>query len=286
MSNKKILVFGGLGQLGQCLSKVTKDRNTASFVFLDEVVGNILDLDKLSLLFQKESPDFVINCAAYTAVDKAEDEPELCERINSTGAANLARLCAEFKATLIHISTDFVFEGNVPSLLKETDVASPINVYGETKLQGELEIAKHLDAHYILRTSWLYSEFAGNFVKTMLKLGAEREELSIIVDQVGTPTYGVDLAAVILDLVDSGQKAYGTYHYSNDGLCSWYDFAKAIFEISGTELKVYPIPTSAYPTRARRPSFSVMDKTKIKTTFNLEIPYWRDSLVRCIHAIK
>lgn len=286
MSNKKILVFGGLGQLGQCLSKVSKDRNTASFVFLDEVVGNILDLDKLSLLFQKESPDFVINCAAYTAVDKAEDEPELCEKINTAGAANLARLSAEFKATLIHISTDFVFEGNVPSLLKEVDIASPINVYGKTKLQGELEIAKYLEAHYILRTSWLYSEFAGNFVKTMLKLGAEREELSIIVDQVGTPTYGVDLAAVILDLIDSGQKAYGTYHYSNDGLCSWYDFAKAIFEISGTKLKVYPIPTSAYPTKARRPSFSVMDKTKIKTTFNLEIPYWRDSLVKCIHAIK
>lgn len=286
MSNKKILVFGGLGQLGQCLSKVSKDRNTASFVFLDEVVGNILDLDKLSLLFQKESPDFVINCAAYTAVDKAEDEPELCEKINTAGAANLARLSAEFKATLIHISTDFVFEGNVPALLKEIDIASPINVYGKTKLQGELEIAKYLEAHYILRTSWLYSEFAGNFVKTMLKLGAEREELSIIVDQVGTPTYGVDLAAVILDLIDSGQKAYGTYHYSNDGLCSWYDFAKAIFEISGTKLKVYPIPTSAYPTKARRPSFSVMDKTKIKTTFNLEIPYWRDSLVKCIHAIK
>jgi len=286
MSNKKTLVFGGLGQLGQCLSKVSKDRNTASFVFLDEVVGNILDLDKLSLLFQKESPDFVINCAAYTAVDKAEDEPELCEKINTAGAANLARLSAEFKATLIHISTDFVFEGNVPALLKEIDIASPINVYGKTKLQGELEIAKYLEAHYILRTSWLYSEFAGNFVKTMLKLGAEREELSIIVDQVGTPTYGVDLAAVILDLIDSGQKAYGTYHYSNDGLCSWYDFAKAIFEISGTKLKVYPIPTSAYPTKARRPSFSVMDKTKIKTTFNLEIPYWRDSLVKCIHAIK
>ncbi|ALL04507.1 dTDP-4-dehydrorhamnose reductase [Pedobacter sp. PACM 27299] len=286
MSNKKILVFGGLGQLGQCLSKVTKDRNTASFVFLDEVVGDILDLDKLSLLFQKESPEFVINCAAYTAVDKAEDEPELCEKINSIGAANLARFCAEFKATLIHISTDFVFEGNVPALLKETDAASPINVYGKTKLQGEMEIAKCLEAHYILRTSWLYSEFAGNFVKTMLKLGSEREELSVIVDQVGTPTYGVDLAAVILDLVDSGQKAYGTYHYSNDGLCSWYDFAKAIFEISGAKLTVYPIPTSAYPTKARRPSFSVMDKTKIKTTFNLEIPYWRASLVKCIHAIK
>ncbi|WP_316819946.1 dTDP-4-dehydrorhamnose reductase [Pedobacter gandavensis] len=280
----KVLVFGGIGQLGQCLSKLSKGLD---FVFLDEIEGNILDMDLLSTLFVAESPDFVVNCAAYTAVDKAEDEYELCEKINSTGAGNLAKICAEFKATLIHISTDFVFEGNIPALLKEADPALPINVYGKTKLQGELEIAKHLDAHYILRTSWLYSEFAGNFLKTMLKLGAEREELSIILDQVGTPTYGVDLAGVILMLIaNDDHSAYGTYHYSNEGLCSWYDFAKAIFEISGTAVKVNPIPTSAYPTKARRPAFSVMDKTKIKTTFNLEIPYWRDSLVKCIHAIK
>lgn len=287
MSNKgKVIVFGGIGQLGQCISKLTTARNIQDFVFLDEIVGNILDLEVLRSVFTSESPEFVVNCAAYTAVDKAEDEPELCEKINSTGAGNLAMLCAEFKATLIHISTDFVFEGDIAGLLKETDPAEPINVYGKTKLQGELEIAKHLEAHYILRTSWLYSEFAGNFAKTMLKLGAERDELSIIVDQVGTPTYGVDLAAVILNVIASANKAYGTYHYSNEGLCSWYDFAKAIFEISATELRVYPIPSSAYPTKARRPAFSVMDKTKIKTTFNLEIPYWRDSLVKCIHAIK
>ncbi|WP_316746769.1 dTDP-4-dehydrorhamnose reductase [Pedobacter gandavensis] len=287
MSNKgKVIVFGGIGQLGQCLSKLTTTHKLQDFVYLDEIEGNILDLEVLRGVFTSESPEFVVNCAAYTAVDKAEDEPELCEKINSTGAANLALLCVEFKATLIHISTDFVFEGNIPALLKETDPAVPINVYGKTKLQGELEIAQQLDAHYILRTSWLYSEFAGNFVKTMLKLGAERDELSIIVDQVGTPTYGVDLAAVILNVIASDNKAYGTYHYSNEGLCSWYDFAKAIFEISATEVRVYPIPTSAYPTKARRPAFSVMDKTKIKTAFNLEIPYWRDSLVKCIHAIK
>ncbi len=285
MNNKgKVLVFGGVGQLGQCLSKLTKDRN---LVFLDEVAGNILDLGILRTLFVGESPEFVVNCAAYTAVDKAEDEPELCEKINSTGAGNLAMLCAEFKATLIHISTDFIFEGNVPMPLIESDVANPVNIYGKTKLQGELEITKQLEAHYILRTSWLYSEFGGNFVKTMLKLAKEREELSVIVDQIGTPTYGIDLAAVILNLISlNNHTAYGTYHYSNEGLCSWYDFAKAIFEISGSELKVYPIPTSAYPTKARRPAFSVMDKTKIKTTFNLEIPYWRDSLIKCIHAIK
>lgn len=280
----KVLVFGGIGQLGQCISKLTQDPN---FIFLDEFEGNILDIELLRTLFVAELPEFVVNCAAYTAVDKAEDEAELSEKINSTGAANLAKMCAEFQATLIHISTDFVFEGNVPALLKEEDSAVPINVYGKTKLQGELEIASHLEAHYIIRTSWLYSEFAGNFLKTMLKLGADREELSVIVDQVGTPTYGVDLAGVILTIISAKDKAaYGTYHYSNEGLCSWYDFAKAIFEISATSVKVYPIPSTAYPTKARRPAFSVMDKTKIKTTFNLEIPYWRDSLVKCIHAIK
>lgn len=287
MSNKrKTLVFGGVGQLGQCLSKLTEDKGLSSFIFLDEVEGNILDLEILRALFVKESPEFVINCAAYTAVDKAEEEQELCGKINCTGAANLARLCAEFQAKMIHVSTDFVFAGNVPFLLKEDDLAQPINVYGKTKLQGELEVAALLEAHYILRTSWLYSEFAGNFVKTMLKLGAERDELSIIVDQVGSPTYAIDLAGAIIDLIDADIAAYGTYHYSNEGLTSWYDFAKAIFEISDTTVKVNPIPSSAYPTKALRPAFSVMDKTKIKITFNLEIPYWRDSLVKCIHAIK
>lgn len=287
MSNKgKILVFGGLGQLGQCVSKLTTERGLSSFIFLDEVAGNILDIAVLKALFVKESPAFVVNCAAYTAVDKAEDEPELCESINAVGAANLARLCAEFSVTMIHVSTDFVFEGNVPYLLKETDLAQPINVYGKTKLQGELEVKALLKEHYILRTSWLYSEFAGNFVKTMLKLGAEREELNIIVDQVGTPTYAVDLAAAILAIIAVDQPAYGTYHYSNEGVTSWYDFAMSIFEISDTSVKVNPIPSSAYPTKASRPAFSVMDKTKIKTTFNLEIPHWRASLVKCIQLIK
>lgn len=285
-SKKKILVFGGLGQLGQCIAEVCKERGISSVLFLDEFEGNILNPAILEKLFQEQSPDFVINCAAYTAVDKAEDEPGLSEKINKDGAANLARCCDQFKATLIHISTDFVFEGNVPKLLKEEDSAEPINVYGKTKLAGELEIMSLLKEHYILRTSWLYSEFAANFVKTMLKLGAEREELSVIADQVGTPTYGIDLASVILDIIASDNKAYGTYHYSNEGVTSWYDFAKAIFDLSETTVKLYPIPGSAYPTKAIRPAFSVMDKTKIKQTFGIAIPYWRDSLIRCINAIK
>ncbi|MEQ7800893.1 dTDP-4-dehydrorhamnose reductase [Pedobacter sp. ASV1-7] len=282
---KKVLVFGGLGQLGQCISKLSRQREYESILFLDEIEGNILDIDILSALFAKEKPEFVINCAAYTAVDNAEEQVELCEKINKDGVANLARFCDEFKTTLVHVSTDFVFEGNLPKLLNEEDTVNPINVYGKTKLEGELEIAMVLQEYFILRTSWLYSEFANNFVKTMRKLGSEREQLGVIVDQVGTPTYAMDLAVAIFDIIESGKLAYGTYHYSNEGITSWYDFAKAIFDISEITVKLNPIPGSAYPTKAIRPSFSVMDKAKIKNTFDMDIPYWRDSLVRCIQEL-
>ena len=168
----------------------------------------------------------------------------------------------------------------------ETDPAEPISVYGLTKLEGEQDIIRIIDEYFILRTSWLYSEFGNNFVKTMLKLGAERDVLKIIADQVGTPTYGIDLAGCVLDIITSGSKEYGIYHYSNEGVTSWYDFAKGIFDLSGTDVKVLPIRTSEYPTKATRPAYSVMDKTKIKTTFGMEIPYWRDSLAVCIERLK
>lgn len=284
--SSRILVFGGHGQLGQSINRICKEKGITSVLFLDEIEGNILDPEILARVFETETPEFVINCAAYTAVDKAEDDFVLCERINKEGAANLARCCNQYKATLLHISTDFVFEGDLPKHLNEDDLAAPINVYGKTKLDGENEISEILVEHYIIRTSWLYSEYANNFVKTMLKLGAERDELSVIVDQVGTPTYAVDLAAALLHIIDSDLGAYGTYHYSNEGVASWYDFAKAIFDLSNTEVRLYPIPGSSYPTKARRPAFSVMDKTKIKQVYKLEIPYWKDSLIECIHAIK
>ncbi|QNK64713.1 dTDP-4-dehydrorhamnose reductase [Pedobacter sp. PAMC26386] len=278
----KILVLGASGQLGSCIKKVATETSLSSISFPDEQVGNILDFESLKKLFKAEQPEFVINCAAYTAVDKAEDDILLCRKINKDGAANIALLCHEFGAVMVHVSTDFVFAGSGVDLLKETDAADPINVYGLTKLEGEVAVAIALPAHFIIRTSWLYSEYGNNFVKTMLKLGAEREELNIIADQIGTPTYAIDLAKAILAIIDSGKMAYGVYHYSNEGVTSWYDFAKGIFDLSDTEVRLLPIPTSKYPTRAIRPKFSVMDKTKIKETFDLEIPYWRDSLNVCI----
>ena len=283
MSN--ILVIGAGGQLGQCLKAVAGKRNISNIVFPIEQEANILNKDVLINLLKREQPAFVINCAAYTAVDKAEDEQELCKAINETGALNLAEACLVSNTTLIHVSTDFVFEGNEVKLLKEDDLAKPINVYGQTKLDGELALAKVLPQHYIIRTSWLYSEYANNFVKTMLKLGAERDELNIIADQVGTPTYAIDLANAIFDIISLNNQQYGTYHYSNEGVTSWFDFATAIFSISNTTVKINPIPGSLYPTKATRPAFSVMDKSKIKSTFNLSIPYWRDSLVECLKEL-
>jgi dTDP-4-dehydrorhamnose reductase len=283
MSN--IVVFGASGQLGQCLKKVAETKGITSIHFPPESEADILNKDALKKIFDTYKPAWCINCAAYTAVDKAEDDVEKAHAINNTGAANIAELCKQFGAAMIHTSTDFIFKGDKPVPLVEDDIAEPINIYGLTKLEGELAVAQLLEKQYTLRTSWLYSEYGNNFVKTMLKLGAERDELRIIADQVGTPTYAMDLADCILYIVFSGKDAYGTYHYSNEGVTSWYDFAKGIFDISKTKVKVLPIRTSEYPTRAVRPAYSVMDKSKIKRTFNIEIPYWRDSLITCISKL-
>lgn len=282
----KTIVFGASGQLGQCLKKVVADKGLDSFVFAGSSEGNILDIEALRKLFDEHRPGYAVNCAAYTAVDKAEDDAEMAEKINKTGVENIAKLCAEYNTTLIQVSTDFVFKGDVSSPLNEEDETLPTGVYGQTKLDGERVVPTLLDKYFVVRTSWLYSEFAGNYVKTMLKFGAERDELKIIADQAGTPTYAIDLADAIITIIQSGSTAYGVYHYSNEGIASWYDFSKAIFDISGTTVKVIPIPTSGYPTRATRPPYSVMDKTKIKQNFGIEIPYWRDSLQICINQLK
>lgn len=271
--------------MGQCLKKIAERREVNHLYFPEEIAANILDKAMLEELFTVEKPSHVINCAAYTAVDKAEDDVDLCRKVNKDGAANIAKLCNTYGATLVHVSTDFVFEGNGHELLKEDDIAEPINIYGLTKLEGEQDVTAALTEHFIIRTSWLYSEYGNNFVKAMLKFGAERDELNVIADQVGTPTYAIDLAGAILDIIESENTNYGIYHYSNEGVTSWYDFAMGIFDISQTQVKVNPIPTSQYPTRAVRPKFSVMDKTKIKTSFDLTIPYWRNSLEKCIEQL-
>jgi dTDP-4-dehydrorhamnose reductase len=281
----KILVFGASGQLGHCLKKVAAEQQITDIIFPGEGVANILDEDGLKKLFEYYKPKYAINCAAYTAVDKAEDDVDTARKVNRDGAANVARMCKNYGATLVHVSTDFVFEGNTTQPLTETDYAAPINVYGLTKLEGEQAVTELLPEHYILRTSWLYSEYGNNFVKTMLRLGAEKDELKIIADQVGTPTYAIDLAECILAIIKNDNGQYGIYHYSNEGVTSWYDFAMGIFDVSNTQVKVYPVRTSEYVTRAVRPTFSVMDKSKVKSTFNIEIPYWRKSLEVCIKRL-
>ncbi len=282
----QIVVFGASGQLGQCLKTAAEARGLTHIYFPVESEADILNKEALRKVFEAYKPAWCINCAAYTAVDKAEDEQDLARKINKTGAENLSALCREYDSVLIHTSTDFVFKGDKPAPLNEGDMTQPINIYGLTKLEGEQQVVSIMEKYFILRTSWLYSEYGNNFVKTMLKLGSERDELKVIADQTGTPTYAMDLAACILLIIAEGSTAYGTYHYSNEGVASWYDFAKAIFDISETTVKIFPIKTSEYPTRAIRPAYSVMDKAKIKRTFGIEIPYWRDSLITCIGKLK
>lgn len=281
-----IVVFGASGQLGQCFKNLAEKEGLANIYFPPESEANILDNEALKKVFETYKPVYSINCAAYTAVDKAEDDRELAEKINKTGVENLSKHCLENGSTFIHISTDFVFKGDKPKPRTEEDIAEPISVYGHTKLDGEKVVEAILEKYFIVRTGWLYSEFANNFVKTMLKLGAERDELRIIADQTGTPTYAIDLAGFILQIIRSESTAYGIYHYSNEGVTSWYDFTKAIFDISGTKTKVVPIRTDEYKTKATRPPYSVLEKSKAKTTFGIEIPYWRDSLITCIDKLK
>ncbi|QJX47417.1 dTDP-4-dehydrorhamnose reductase [Hymenobacter taeanensis] len=282
----KIIVFGASGQLGQCLQHVAKEKGITDIVFLPEEQANILKPEVLQAAFAEHQPAYCINCAAYTAVDKAEDEVELARQINRDGVANLSKLCGEFGTTLIQISTDFVFAGTGNEPLTETDEAEPISVYGLTKLEGEQVISEYTEQFFILRTSWLYSEYANNFVKTMLKYGRERDEMKVIWDQVGTPTYAIDLADCILTITETQNQQYGIYHYSNEGLTSWYDFAKAIFELSNTTVRTLPIRTAEYPTKATRPAYSVMDKSKAKTQLGVSIPHWRDSLEVCISRLE
>lgn len=280
---KKTIVLGGNGQLGQCIQGT--ESSGLEVVYCNSTDANVLEEDSLRAVFEYESPDVIINCAAYTAVDLAEDDPLKAAAINTQAPELIAQLCLEYNASLIHISTDFVFDGDLPIPRKENDTPNPIGVYGKTKLAGEEAIAHRMEDFVILRTSWLYSEFGNNFLKTMLKVAKNRKELSVVYDQVGTPTYARDLADVIVEIARMDEPPYGLYHYSNEGTASWYDFAHAIFNVSDIDVKLHPVLSAEYPTKAERPKYSVLDKAKIKQAFNLDIPHWKDSLERCMNRL-
>lgn len=277
----KILVTGANGQLGSELRLLHQDYPELNFVFTDIEELDITKEQGVIDYFQKHMYDVCINCAAYTAVDKAEEERALSDLINVSGSKNLALGCKSVGATMIQISTDFVFNGKASYPLSEDDETDPVNYYGWSKLKGEKAVSETLEEFFILRTSWLYSSFGSNFVKTMMRLSETKDELNIIADQIGTPTYARDLAKAILEVIRQ-KKSFGIYHYSNEGVASWYDFTTSVFEYTGVRTKVHPIKTEQYPTPAKRPSYSVMDKSKFRSTFGLEIPHWRESLKDCL----
>jgi len=284
-----ILVTGSKGQLGNEIQVIAPNYKQHTFVFTDIDELDITDNKAVDAFFKENNFQCVINCAAYTQVDKAEEEVELAHKINVQGVKNIAQACTKYKAELMHISTDYVFDGNNHRPYRETDFTNPHSVYGETKLEGEKMIEEYATTAIIIRTSWLYSSFGHNFVKTMLQLGKERDELNVVYDQIGTPTYAANLAQLLVSNIEDLQWLQGThiYHYSDEGVCSWYDFAKAIVEIAGLDCKVNAIETKDYPLPAARPFYSVLNKAKIKDGLEeIDIPYWRDSLKICIQEIE
>lgn len=273
-----VLVLGSGGQLGQALQFIQDEYPSLKFHFLSRSNLDITSKLDLEVTFNSLKPEFCINASAYTAVDKSESEQEQAHLINVVGVRNIAQMCQDFDTTLIHVSTDFVFDGTKNSPYTENDATNPQGVYGKTKREGELEIIRILKKHFIIRTSWLYSQFNTNFMKTMLRLAQDRDSLSVVNDQIGTPTHAVDLANAIAKVILSSSTNYGIYHYSNEGKASWYDFAKKIFEVNKIEINLKPISTSEFPTPAQRPKYSVLDKSKIKKEFNILIGEWQDSL--------
>ncbi len=283
----EILVTGAKGQLGNELQGLSIRYPTWNFTFTDIDTLDITNLQSLENFCASNQFQYIINCAAYTAVDKAETELEMAYRINRDAVKNLATIASQNNAILIHISTDYVFDGTSCEPYTEIQTINPQSAYGRTKAEGEKEALKYGQA-IIIRTAWLYSQFGNNFVKNMLRLGAERNELRVVFDQIGTPTYAADLAAAILSIIDYTEKQGvqpGIYHFSNEGVCSWYDFAWEIFNFTHSKCKVIPIESKDYPTPAKRPAYSVFNKTKIKQTFHIEIPYWKTSLYRCLDAL-
>jgi len=283
-----ILVTGGNGQLGSELREIAPNYPDYNFLFTDVKQLDITSHTAVKEFIEINNINVIINCAAYTAVDKAESEPELADAINHLAVANFARLAKDKNIKLIHISTDYVFDGTNHKPYAETDVPNPKSVYGQTKLDGELAMQQINPANaVIIRTSWVYSKFGNNFVKTMLNLYKNREEINVVADQIGSPTNAADLAeAILIILPQIKNENIELFHYSNEGICSWYDFSKVIFEIQGVLVKVNPIESKQYPTPAKRPFYSVLDKSRIKDVFQLEVPFWKDSLKSCLKTLK
>lgn len=280
-----ILVTGSNGQLGSEIKILSKKFPSYKFLFASKEEISIENEQSVQIFFKKNSIDYCINCAAYTAVDKAESEKEKAFAINADAVGRLATICAEYQTKLIHISTDYVYDGSVHIPLKEGNSVGPVNVYGSSKLKGEELALNNNPSALIIRTSWVYSSFGNNFVKTMLRLFREKEEINVINDQLGSPTYAADLASVIMKFIEKIQKGEtfsGIVNYSNAGTTNWYEFANEIKSLVYSNCKINPIPTSSYPTPARRPLYSVLDTSKIKELLHLEIPSWKESLKKCI----
>lgn len=287
----KILVTGAYGQLGSEIKELAGNYPGWQFLFTDADTLDITSEPVVEAFFAENQPAVVINCAAYTAVDKAETDWETAWKVNTLAPKLLADQAKKIEAKLIQVSTDYVFDGCGYKPYTEVDDVKPVSVYGQTKLEGETHALASNPATVVIRTSWLYSAFGNNFVKTMLRVGRERGELNVVFDQVGTPTYAADLAGAILSIIGKAENHLdsfmpGIYHFSNEGVASWYDFAKTIFELSGENVKVNPVRSDQFPTPAKRPNFSVLDKLKIKNTFEIKIPYWKDSLKICLEKLK
>lgn len=277
-----ILITGCNGQLGNEIQLIEKNYPQHTFHNTDVADLDITDSAAVTSFVEQNAIDGIINCAAYTAVDKAEDAEELCTLLNATAPSYLAAAVGRRGGWMVHVSTDYVFDGTAHTPYTEDMPTSPDSVYGRTKLAGEEAVMSCCDRVMVVRTAWLYSEFGNNFVKTMMRLGREREQLGVVFDQIGTPTYAGDLAEAIMTAVDKGIVP-GIYHYSNEGVTSWYDFTKAIHRIAGiTTCSVRPLHTAEYPAKANRPAYSVLDKTKIKSTYGITVPHWEESLEKCI----
>ena len=282
----KLLITGAYGQLGNEIRLALARYPHLDSVFTDVDTLDITDKIALEAFVVLHKPDVLVNCAAYTAVDKAEDDEALCYKINCDAVRNLGEVAHAHGMTILHISTDYVFDGTSHIPYTEDMPVSPTNVYGKSKLAGEQALLQVCPNAIIIRTSWLYSGFGKNFVKTMLKLGSERDNLNVIFDQIGTPTYAADLADSMLQIIDSGKFVSGIYHFSNEGVCSWYDFTKMIFKLAQIGCEVLPIESKEYSVRTPRPHYSVLNKSKLKSTFNQTVPYWIDGLERCLKVLQ